>query len=70
MGRHTKPIVILDILGYFEKLEDFLMVAFEERFIRKDCRFLYEKCKTAEEALDYIENDERIQRDVHDLKNG
>ena len=70
LGRHTKPIVIFDILGYYEKLEDFLMVAFEERFIRKDCRLLYEKCKTAEEAVEYIENDKRIQRDVHDLKNG
>ena len=70
LGRHTKPIVIFDILGYYEKLEDFLKIAFEERFIRKDCRLLYEKCKTVEETLDYIENDERIQRDVHDLKNG
>ncbi len=70
LGRHTKPIVIYDILGYYEKLEDFLQVAFEERFIRDDCRLLYQKCKNSIEALDYIENDERIQRDVHDLKNG
>ena len=70
LGRHTKPIVIYDIMGYYEKLEDFLLVAFEERFIRDDCRLLYQKCKNSEEALDYIENDERIQIDVHDLKNG
>ena len=31
---------------------------------------LYEKCNNPVEALDYIENDERIKRDVHDLKNG
>ncbi len=70
LGRHTKPIVIYDILGYYDKLEEFLKVAFDERFIRNDCRLLYQKCNNPKEALDYIENDKRIKRDVHDLKNG
>ncbi len=70
LSRHTKPIVIYDVKGYYEKLEEFLQIAFDERFIRKDCRMLYEKCKTPEEALTYIENDKRQKRDVHDLKNG
>lgn len=70
LSRHTKPIVIYDINGYYEKLEEFLQIAFGERFIRRDCRMLYEKCATPEEALTYIENDKRQKRDVHDLKNG
>ena len=70
LGRHTKPIVIYDILGYYDKLEEFLKVSFDERFIRNDCRLLYQKCNNPEAALDYIENDKRIKRDVHDLKNG
>lgn len=70
LSRHTKPIVIYDVKGYYDKLEDFLQLAFEERFIRRDCRLLYEKCAAPEEALSYIENDKRQIRDVHDLKNG
>lgn len=70
LSRHTKPIVIYDVKGYYKKLEEFLQIAFDERFIRKDCRMLYEKCATPDEALTYIENDKRQKRDVHDLKNG
>lgn len=70
LGRHVKPIAIYDINGYYEKLQDFLGVAFEERFIRSDCRLLYGYGRTPEEVLNYVENDKRIKRDVHDLKNG
>lgn len=70
LARHVKPIAIYDIGGYYKLMEDFLGVAYEERFIRKDCRLLYCHSENPEEVLDYIENDKQIRRDVHDLKNG
>ncbi len=70
LGRHVKPIAIYDVGGYYVKLQEFLGVSFEERFIRNDCRLLYGYSDTPEGVLEYIENDKQIKRDVHDLKNG
>ncbi len=70
LGRHSKPIVIYDINGYYEHLEAFLEVSMKERFIRENCRDLYFYSDNPGEILDYIENDKQIQRDVHELKLG
>ncbi len=70
LSRHTKPIAVYDINGYYKNMDAFLEVAYHEQFIREDCRELYCYSDDAEEILDYIENDERKQHDVHDLKNG
>lgn len=70
LGRHTKPIVILDINGYYKKLEAFLDVALEQKFINANCKNLYYYAKSAEDAVTYIENDKQIRKDVHDLKKG
>ena len=70
LGRHVKPIVIYDINGYYKKLEEFLEVAFHQRFIKDNCRLLYGYCDQAETVIQYIEKDKHIKRDVHDLKNG
>ena len=70
LGRHTKPIAIYDINGYYKKLEQFLDFSIEEEFIRDNCKQLYGYCDTAEGVLDYIENDKRIKHDVHEVKLG
>lgn len=70
LGRHVKPIAIFDINGYYKKLEEFLELAMQENFIKDNCKLLYGYCDTAEDALAYIEQDKKIRRDVHDLKNG
>ncbi len=70
LGRHSKPIAIYDINGYYEELEAFLQVSMRERFIRENCRELYGYGKSAEDVLKYIEEDEQKTRDVHDFKIG
>lgn len=70
LGRHTKPIVIYDINGYYKMLGDFLKISAKEGFIRDDCKVLYGHSTSPEDAISYIENDKQIKRDVHDLKNG
>lgn len=69
LGRHTKPIVIFDVNNYYEKLEAFMDTAVEKGFLNADCKLLYGYSKYAEEVIDYIENDKRKEKNVHDLKN-
>ncbi len=70
LGRHVKPIAIYDINGYYKKLEDFLEIAMEQRFIRDNCKKLYCYSDKEDEILNYIEQDKLIRYDVHELKNG
>lgn len=56
LARHNKPIVIYDILGYYDKLIDFLDHCINEGFVREDCRDLYKVLKTPEEVMEYIDN--------------
>lgn len=68
LGRHTKPIVLYDINGYYVELEDFLKVATKERFIREACKDLYFYSKDPDEILSYVENYVQTTTDVHELK--
>ena len=70
LGRHTKPIVILDVNGYYTKLEDFLKFSVGERFIKNNSKKLYGNQTDVIKAIEYIENDERIVHNVHDMKKG
>ncbi|MBQ2932174.1 MAG: TIGR00730 family Rossman fold protein [Clostridia bacterium] len=68
LTRHAKPIAILDINGYYKKLEEFLKISVEERFIRDDCKNLYFYSTDIDRILSYIENYHCENLDVHDLK--
>ncbi len=70
LARHTKPIAIFDVNKYYSELDDFLKQAVKEKFINKECMELYDYSDDDDEILDYIENDNRKERDVHNLKNG
>lgn len=70
LARHTKPIAVLDINGYYKKLEDFLKISVDERFLRDDCKNLYLYSTDINEILSYIENYHCEKLDVHDLKLG
>ena len=70
LGRHTKPIAIFDTNNYYKKLDEFLQHSVEERFIRKECQSLCHHSDDIANVLDYIENDKRVKKDVHDLKLG
>lgn len=70
LGRHTKPIAIYDVNGYYKELIALLEYSIEHKFIRADCKELYFCSGDAEEILNYVENDEQRKRNVHDLKNG
>lgn len=70
LGRHTKPIAIYDIQGYYKTLEALLDIAIKEGFLRENCRKLYHYGDDPNAALSYIENDLRLKHQVKELKNG
>ena len=68
LGRHTKPVALLDINGYYQKLDEFMKVSVSEKFLREECKNLYDYSSSIDEVLDYIESDKRITKEVADLK--
>ncbi len=70
LGRHTKPLALYDIDGYYDKLEEFMEYSMREGFINEVCREIYACPTTPQEVLDYIENDKPVKHSIKDLKNG
>lgn len=56
LRRHSKPIVIYDVKGYYDELLAMMNRAVEEKFMSDDCQRLYTVAKTEEEVFDQIEN--------------
>lgn len=70
LGRHEKPIAVFDINGYYKKLEDFVDYSMKEKFINNKCKSLYYFSNSAADILSYIENDNGVEYNVHELKKG
>ena len=56
MGIFTKPIVIVNIEGYYDALVTMLDRAVDERFMRNEHRQMWEVVETPEEVLSAIYN--------------
>ena len=70
LGRHEKPIAVFDINGYYKKLEDFVDYSMKEKFVNNNCKSLYYFSNSAADILSYIENDNGVEYNVHELKKG
>jgi uncharacterized protein (TIGR00730 family) len=56
LGRHTKPIAIFNVCGYYNKIIDMIKQAIDERFMRPESLELCEMFEDPEKLLDYFEN--------------
>ena len=56
LGQHDKPIVILNVDGYYDTMQQLLQEAIDKQFIREVNIELFKVVSTIDEALDYIEN--------------
>ena len=56
LGRHNKPIVILNTNGYYEHLKNFLQNCIDEKFMNPACADLIYFADESEEVISYIEN--------------
>ncbi|MDE5729102.1 MAG: TIGR00730 family Rossman fold protein [Clostridia bacterium] len=56
LGRHDKPIAILNIENYYDDLEKFMNTVTARKFITFKCWEMYSYFNTVEETLNYLEN--------------
>ena len=54
LGIYLKPIVILNVNGYFDPLLDMLQKAIEDNFMREEHRAIWQVATTAEEAVEQL----------------
>ena len=55
LGRHDKPIAVLNVDGYYDRLLEFLDHAKEEGFLNRGCRELFGVFEHEGELLSYLE---------------
>ena len=54
LGRHAKPMAVLNTLGYYEPMRSMLSAAADGGFMSRRCFELFAFCGTPAEALDHI----------------
>ena len=69
LGRHTKPIVVYDMEGYYSALEALLDKAVEGKFMTPAAKELCKFFTDPEEMLEYLESFEGNTVKVEDMKN-
>ena len=68
--RHEKPIVLYNIGGYYNELEEMMKASIAKSFVKETCSALYKVTDDVESVLDYIENDKLNIKSVKELKDG
>lgn len=56
LGRHNKAIVIYNINGFYDELENMMIKSIEQEFITDDCKDLYKLLDNADDILEYIKS--------------
>lgn len=69
LGRHSKPIAVLNTKNYYGPLHEMLEQAIEQGFMRPECRGLCAFFDDPEQLLDYLENDTGVAIDPSKLRN-
>lgn len=69
LGRHNPAIAILNTDGYYDRLQDFIVSAVGQSFVRPICLQIYTLCATPAETLAYLEQFDAAALDVRHLKN-
>ena len=69
LGRHSKPIAILNLNGYYDLLEQLLEQTIEQGFMKPACRKLYGVFSDADALLDYLEQAKDAPVSAKDMKN-
>lgn len=56
LGFHKKPLVILDVDGFYAPLFEFFENVYKEKFANESCKNLYYITSSPEDAISYLEN--------------
>jgi uncharacterized protein (TIGR00730 family) len=68
--RHNKPIVLYNLKGYYNDLNQVMEESIKKNFIPDNCRALYHITDDLEELFTYIEAPTQQIRTVKELKDG
>lgn len=68
LGRHSKPIVIFNVGGYFDELQKLMEKALSENLLSEKSLDLYKLTCDADELIDYLENYKSENLTIHDTK--
>lgn len=68
--RHNKPIVIYNIDGYYNEINQAIEQAVQKGFIRADCLDLFEVTDDLDKLFKYIEKNDVQFKTIKELKNG
>ena len=68
LGRHSKPIVIFNVNGYFDELLKLMQKAFDEKMLAEKSLTLYKVTDDPEDVKDYLENYKAEIIDIRDTK--
>jgi len=63
LGFHNKPIILVDIDGYFSGLKQFIQRAIDEDYVRKSNLKLFHWVSTVEESMTYLDEYFQINTD-------
>lgn len=67
--RHTKPIAVYNLMGYYDEINVALEAAMKKNFIRENCKDLYFTTDDLTALFDYIETPVKT-HSVKELKDG
>lgn len=56
LGRHNKPVAILNTNGYYNSLEQFIQNGIDKHFMNEECKKLFFISDSPEKILDHIVN--------------
>lgn len=69
LGRHNKPIAVLNLNGYYDPMNAMLETSIAQHFMKPECRALYAMFQDPEALLDDLESGKAAALDVRHLKN-
>ncbi len=68
--RHTKPIALYNLFGYYNELAATMQSAMDKEFIKDNCKQLYCIANSLDELVEYVEKQMDEGYTLKDFKNG
>ncbi len=68
--RHSKPIALYNLFGYYNELNATILSAMDKEFIKDNCKLLYCISDDLDEIIHYTETPFRTEYTLKDFKNG
>lgn len=69
LGRHNKPIAVLNTNGYYDPMQAMIRNAVDQKFAASACLNIYRLFACGSDALDYLEGYKEEAVDIRHLKN-